>query len=308
MNYENIYNMFDESVWNIIPAKFYEIIAFIELKIGGGDVSEEKIASITAAAKKERLDVGNIDGIAVLPLHNTMFPKANLMTKISGATSTEQFGRKFDQAVAAKNVKGIIIDVDSPGGSVHGLNELSDKIFDARGSKPIVAVANQMAASAALFVATAADDFLVSPSAITGHLGSFMVHGETSQRDHDQGFKFTVIRSGENKAEGHSVEPLTDKARAGLQSIVDGFGQMFIDHVARNRGVSSEMVASDFGRGRGVLAADAVDMGMADGISTLDQAIGKMQSEIASTNSNRKARMRMSAKMQNVKRKNIDRN
>jgi capsid assembly protease len=169
--------------------------------------------------------------------------------------------------------------VDSPGGQVSGIDELSKQIFDARGSKPVVAVANHLAASAAYWIATAADELVVSPSAEVGSIGVFAAHEQLPNTiEGTDGSVVTLISVGKYKTEMSPYEPLTKEARASIyERVADHYGD-FIRAVARNRGVKPDDVRNGFGEGRIVGAKQAVSLGMADRVATLEETIQRLQS------------------------------
>jgi signal peptide peptidase SppA len=176
-------------------------------------------------------------------------------------------------AVNDARIGAIVFDVNSPGGSVTGVDELSKMIYDARGSKPIVAVANHLMASAAYWIGTAADELVVTPSGEVGSIGVFAAHQDVSAAMEKEGVKTTLISAGKYKTEGNPFEPLTDEAHASIQARVDDYYSMFTKAVARNRGVNVADVRGGFGEGRVVGAQQAVSLGMADRVATLDDVI-----------------------------------
>lgn len=210
--------------------------------------------------------------IAILGLGGVMTQKGSDFA----GTSTEQFTRTFNAAVASSRIKGIVIDADSPGGEVFGTPELASAVFDARGSKPIVAVANPEAASAAFWVATAADKLFVSSSGHVGSVGVLSMHVDQSKALEQAGLDVSFITFGAHKVEGNSFEPLDEEARAHFQERVNTIGGEFVGAVAKNRNVSRSTVSSDFGQGRMLRGKEAVDAGMADGTGTLDDVLAKL--------------------------------
>jgi signal peptide peptidase SppA len=170
-------------------------------------------------------------------------------------------------------VSGIVLDVSSPGGTVDGVPEMAARIRAARGTKPIVAVSDSQCCSAAYWLASQADELLVAPSSMTGSIGVFAVHTELSKFDAEEGITNTIIRAGKYKAEANDMEPLTDEARAHIQSDVDYFYSMFINDVAFGRGFSAQAVLDGFGEGRALVADEAVAAGLADGLGTVEDAI-----------------------------------
>lgn len=262
-----------ETPWAILPSKLAEIVAVAERHAAGLQLSAEEVAAVKAAARKP--DARAAGAVAVLPLFGSIFPRANLMTEMSGATSAERFGAVFRSALADPSVVALVLDVDSPGGAVQGVPELADLIYGARGQKPIVAVADHLAASAAYWIATAADEVMVTPSGEVGSIGVFAAHEDVSRALDQQGVTVNLISAGKYKTEGSPYAPLGDEARAAIQARVDDYYGLFVKAVARGRGVSVADVRGGFGEGRVVGATEAVRLGMADKIGTLDDAIAR---------------------------------
>ena len=233
-------------------------------------------APISAASSGVKTSGGG--GVAVLPLVGTIIPRADLFTEMSGGMSVQRFTRQFREALADHDVASIVIDVDSPGGQVSGVEELSREIFGARGQKPITAVANTLAASAAYWIATAADELVVTPSGEVGSIGVLAMHEDVSRWLDQEGIAINLISAGKYKTEGNPFEPLSEEARAAIQSRVDEYYTMFVDAVARNRGVKRADVRGGFGQGRVVGAKEAVALGMADRVATLDETVERMLS------------------------------
>jgi capsid assembly protease len=215
-------------------------------------------------------------GVAVIPLYGAISHRETLFSMIFGGTSTQRFSASLQQALADPSVSAVIIDIDSPGGTVDGVPELSSEIYNSRGKKKIIALANGMAASAAYWIGTAADELWVAPSGQVGSIGVFAAHEDISKALEEEGVKVTLISAGKFKTEGMPYEPLSAEARANMQRMVDDFHAMFINAVARNRGIGSYAVKNGFGEGRMVLAQDAVRAGMADGVATLDQTLARL--------------------------------
>ena len=205
---------------------------------------------------------------AVIPISGPMFPKANLFTEISGATSTEQVAQDFRQAMDDPSVHAIVMDINSPGGSVDGINELAKMIYQARGIKPITAYVGHMAASAAYWIASAADQIVMDDTAIVGSIGVVTQHVKRS--DPPGTTKLEIVSS---QSPNKRLDPSTDTGKAAVQATVDALAQVFIDAVAQNRGVSAKKVMDNFGQGGVFVGADAVRRGMADCIGTRSDAI-----------------------------------
>lgn len=264
-----------ETPWALLPSKLAVVMEVVERHVAGEKLSAEEVQLRIGAGGTPM--ARQASGVAVLPLFGTIVPRAGVMTDTSGVSSAERFGQMFRAAVADTNVGAIVIDVNSPGGAVSGIEELGTEIFKARGSKPIVAVANFLAASAAYWLATAADELVVSPSAEVGSIGVFGAHQDVSKALENEGVKVTLVSAGKFKTEGNPYEPLSEEAKASLQARIEEYYGMFVKAVARNRGVKADDVRNGFGQGRTVGAQEAVQLGMADRVGTLAETIQRMQ-------------------------------
>lgn len=209
--------------------------------------------------------------VAVMPLYGMLTQRGDWW-----GTSTDAFGRAFSAAMASDNIAGIVIDIDSPGGTVPGTQMLADKIFEARGKKPVVAIANSLAASAAYWIGTAAEKFVVAPQGDVGSIGVWSAHEDLSKFYEDMGVKITTVSAGRFKLEGHPWGPLDDEARGEMQRRVDASYEEFIQAVARHRGVRTPAVRNGFGQGRSLQAKDAEAEGMVDGVMSLDDVLKGM--------------------------------
>jgi signal peptide peptidase SppA len=215
--------------------------------------------------------------VAALALHGPIAQRRDIFMDFFGGTSTEEFGAELDRLMADSTIGAVVFDVDSPGGSVAGVQELADKIYAYRGTKPMIAVADSEAASAAYWIASAADEVVVTPSGEVGSIGVVAIHADSSEALAQAGLKLTIVSAGKYKAEGNPYEPLDDEARDYVQSRVDEYYADFVKAVARNRGTTASAVRGGYGEGRMVGAKDAVKMGMADRIATFDTVVAGLR-------------------------------
>lgn len=258
----------------ILEEKAEEIAAFLNVKLAGGDIAPEQAELV--AAENRRPSPKRSGTIAVLPLYGVIAQRMDMFMEFSGGTSTEQFGAALDELVENEEIKAIVIDVESPGGSVTGVPELFTKIMEAREKKYIVAVANSMAASAAYWLSSAANEIYVTPSGEVGSIGVITVHEDYSKAYEEAGIKPTIIKAGKRKWDANYYEPLSDEAKSAIQEDVDEFYGMFISSVAKGRGVSVETVRNEYGQGLMLTAKKALKAGMVDGIATLDEVLKKL--------------------------------
>ncbi|MEL6375058.1 MAG: S49 family peptidase [Pseudomonadota bacterium] len=293
MRYARILAAVAGTPWAIEPAKGQAIMDFLSFAAAGGKRSPEEVAAVIAReageprrGQDDQRHATEGKAIAVVGLKGVISPRISDEMDVSGpgGTSAEGFARRFKAAADDPRIGGVIIDVDSPGGAVFGTPEAADAVLAARGVKPIVAVANPSCASAALWIASAADDVVVMRSGEIGSLGVYTYHEDVSERLAARGVKPTLVKASISpvKADWHPAFPLSEDAAANLQVDVDRYGTMFVDAVAHARGKSTQDVIETFGGGRMLSAERAVAVGMADRIGTLDDEIARMAAAIAS--------------------------
>lgn len=274
MKYAHILLAVASEYWAIDEDKFDQVVAFLALQASGDKLSPEEVTA--RISRQTEQGVARQEGaVAILPYRGVSANRMSMMGDISGGVSYESFGKMFDALVANPDVKAIIADVDSPGGVVSGVDELSQQIFDARGKKPIIAHVNATCASAALWAWSAADEIVLNPSAEIGSIGVMMVHDDVSAALEKVGVKRTLIAEGKYKGEGAPFMPLSEEALAHRRERAKLYYDRFVGRIASNRGVSVATVNEKYGQGRMVDAAQAVKLGMADRIATLKETIAR---------------------------------
>ncbi len=280
MRYEHILNYVAATPWAILESKWQEILSVLALRASGEKFTPEDIqARIGAAQPGASAPSGG--AIAVVPLRGVIAHRMGSMQESSGGMSAERFTSMIRAAAADPSVGSILIDVDSPGGTIPGVPEAADAVYQARESKKIVAIANSACASAAFWIASQAHEVVAIPSVLEGLIGSigvFMVHQDLSAALEKEGIKTTIIKAGKFKAEGNPFEPLSEERQAVLQVNVDAAYAAFTKAVARGRGVSPAKVRGGFGEGRALSAVDALEAGMIDRIATVDETIARLSS------------------------------
>lgn len=264
--YSQIINALNSSVWAIQPEKMEIIMKMLGPRLAGGPVPEFEAARPRPSQRTE-------GKVVVVPMVGTMTQRADMMTEHSGMLSTDTFGRMIESLGNDPSIKSIILDIDSPGGSMFGLEELTSKIRTAASNKRVVAVANSLMASAAYYTGSAASKVYAAPGSLVGSIGVISTHVDTSAALEQEGVKYTFVTAGKYKALGNSTEPMNEDTLAYLQGLVDQGYEQFISAVAQNRKVSKTKVKANYGQGKVLTAKDALDVGMVDGIRTLDEVI-----------------------------------
>lgn len=241
-------------LWAIDPRALSEMLS----RAKATNVRELRSSSETVGSWPSR------GGLAVIPVYGPISHRPSMWSAFFGGTSTMRISEQLRIALEDPSVSRIVLDIDSPGGTVDGVPELAGEILAARAKKPITAIANSLATSAAYWLAAQATELIVAPSGEVGSIGVFALHTDYSKALENEGIKVTFIKAGKYKTEGNPYEPLGDEARAAFQSRIDDWMAMFVKSVALGRGVTSDKVRQTYGQGRCVAAAEAVRLGMAD--------------------------------------------
>lgn len=213
-------------------------------------------------------------GVAVVPIHGTLLRRTLGLQADSGLASYAAIAQQLDAALASPDIAAILLDVDSPGGESGGVFDLADRIRSATRIKPVWAVANEQSLSAGYALASAASRIVMSRTAAVGSIGVIAMHVDQSAKDAAEGLRYTTVFAGERKADLSPHAPLSSEAQAQLQAEVDRVYDLFVDTVARHRGLEAAAV-------RGTQAGlffgqDAVDAGLADEVGTFDDALGAL--------------------------------
>jgi signal peptide peptidase SppA len=252
-----------------------ELLAVLAFRAAGHEFTPEEIQA----------RIGNGGGsssatkrgaVAVVPIRGVIAHRMSAMEESSGGTSAETIGAMLTSIAADPTIGTILYDVDSPGGTVPGVQELAAQMFALRGQKKQIAQVNSLATSAAYWLAAQADEIVSLPSGVAGSIGVFTVHSDLSKALALEGIDLTLISAGKYKLEGNPFEPLTGEAKTVLQDRVDAAYAQFVKDVARGRGVSQTAVREGYGQGRALDAKDALRAGLIDSIGTMDDTIGQL--------------------------------
>jgi signal peptide peptidase SppA len=256
--------------WLILPDALEKILAIADRNFDAEALATKVGRPLDNTRTVERRP----NGVAVIPVTGPIFRYANLFTEISGATSTAVIAKDFQAALDDPSVKGIVLDINSPGGEATGINELAGLIASARGTKPINAYIGGQGASAAYWIASAADNVTADATAIIGSIGVVMeVQHDTGERDAKNGKRtYTIVSA---NAPNKRPDVSTEAGRALYADVVNSLEAAFIDAVAQNRGMTSARVKTDFGRGGVLVGAAAVKAGLADNLGSLESVINQ---------------------------------
>ena len=216
------------------------------------------------------------NGVAILPIVGSLVNRGAWIGASSGLVSYEGISAQLREAAADPEVSAIMLDIDSPGGEATGMFAVANLVREVNKAKPVVAMVNDVAASAAYGIASGAREIIVSPTSMVGSVGVVLTHLDRTGQLEQQGVKATLIYAGAHKVDGHPFGPLSASVRSDLQAEVMKFYDQFVGLVAEGR--AGRMSEKDI-RGteaRTYLGADAVEIGLADRVATIDEVLADL--------------------------------
>lgn len=243
--------------WAIMP----EMMDTIEA-IANRETDPEAVAKQLGRPLQNTRSVEMRGDVAIIPVSGPIFPKANLITEISGATSIQMLALDFNAALQNPNVKSIVLDMSSPGGQVSGINEFAGMVRDS--TKPVTAYVGDLAASAGYWIASQADEIVMEPTALAGNVGVVLGFKKPSAEDPNR----ELVSS---RAPDKRPDLNTEEGVAVLQARIDAIEDVFLNTVANGRGMTVDALAAI--RGQVLVGQAAVDAGLADKLGSLESVI-----------------------------------
>lgn len=278
--YSHILAAVGATPWLVHEPVMRAIVQVLEERTTGVRLDQDEIERRIDAAERRagpHKGAGKSGRVAVIPVVGVMAHRAAFFADTSSSgTSVQSIQRAFREALRDDSIDAILFDVDSPGGQASGVPELADEIRAARGIKPMGAVSNTLMASAALWPFAQVDEITVSPSSLTGSLGVVMAHVDETGLNDKMGVKVTLVHAGAHKVETYPDTSLTEDAQAYMQSLVDDLYGKFLKGMADARGLTAKQVEANFGGGRVLTPSQAVKVGMADRIGTIEDALVRL--------------------------------
>lgn len=271
--------------WAIEPAKLQEIQAIYATHLRGEKIDIHALeVKLGRPLANEPAPYTVQDGVAILQVDGVMAKKMNLFSQISGGVSTQLAARDLLQAAQDPAVHSIIQVYDTPGGTVDGTQAFADTISSVGQSKPIVALCDGLCASAGIWSASAAGQIYIADSTtVVGSIGVVAQHVDLSGADAQAGIKRTEIFAGKFKRIASDTGPLSKAGRQSIQDQVDYTYGLFVQAVAKNRGVSVDQVLSDMADGRLFIGEQAIAAGLVDGVATLGELVVKLNQDRSRT-------------------------
>lgn len=223
---------------------------------------------------REQRSASTQQGIAVIPIVGSMSHRATGIEAMSGMQSYASLQDKFEAAFNDPNVTSILMDIDSPGGSVAGAFDFRDYLMEQRGRKPMIALARDSCCSAAYLIGSTADKLYATQTARVGSIGVVAMHTDISEKNKKDGIKPTFISAGDFKTAGNPYEKLEGEHLEYLQSSVNQSYEMFIDAVAGARDIDKKAIRAT--QAKVYSGKEAVKIGLADGIRTYESVLKEM--------------------------------
>ncbi len=242
------------------------------------DVAKPLLNDVRMVAKEQAAAASKSSGkvVAVIPVQGFIDAKDSWMLREFGGTGIDSLMDGLELCLNEPRVSGIVMDFDTPGGSAYGVKVAADYIFQARSEKPIVSCVRYLMASAGYYLGSATSRIIAEPTSMIGSIGVCMDHYDKSKMLDEMGIKATVMRIPEFKAEGHPAEPLSDAAKANMQTRISDLYNDFTNDVARYRGVTQKDVCANYGMGRVLSTKDALACGMIDKVDTFANVCSQM--------------------------------
>jgi signal peptide peptidase SppA len=215
------------------------------------------------------------DGVAVISIVGSLINRGAWIGSYSGEVSYEAIKFQVARAAADPKARAIVLDIESPGGEATGAMEAAAAIREAATMKPVVAVVNGMAASAAYALASGAERIVTTPTGVVGSIGVVLLHADFSRQLDEKGITPTLIFAGAHKVDGNPFEPLPDSVREDLQREVNQFYDLFVETVDAGR----PRLAPASIRGteaRVFIGAEAVAVGLADAVGTFESVLAEL--------------------------------
>lgn len=262
-----------------VPLAIHRPKLDVILAVLGPRVGLSDLAAAPGYTPPTRAMSGSPPGVAVIPIHGTLVRRTVGLEAESGLTSYAGLAAQLDAAIGNPEVSAILLDIDSPGGESGGVFDLADRIRAASQIKPVWAVANDMAFSAAYALASAASRVFVSRTGGVGSIGVIAMHVDQSEKDAQDGVHYTAVFAGDRKNDLNPHEPISSEAHAFLKAEVNRIYGLFVETVARHRDIEPSAVRDTeaglfFGQA-------AVAMGLADAVGTFDDALAQLLASLS---------------------------
>lgn len=250
-------------------------------------ITAEPRAELVAAEQNGESLFPRSGNLAVIPIRGTLMKQQSSM---SSSTATVQARRMVRAAAADPEIAGILLSIDSPGGTVAGTQALGDDIRSAGQRKPVYAYVDDLAASAAYWLASQAEQVFTIDTGLVGSIGTYLAIEDRSKLAEALKIKVHVVKAGQFKGAGVPGTEITAEQLAKWQDEVNAMNEHFLQAVARGRKLSLDTVRG-LADGRVHLGAQAQQLGLIDGLKSFDETLAALRERSAKTSPSRKPKM-----------------
>lgn len=228
------------------------------------------------ALKEFTLQGEGDEKILMIPVSGTITHESNEEFLRTTPSTVQEIVAHLNRAERDKNVKAIMLKIDSPGGSVTASDMLYHELlsFKQRTGKTIVAAMMNVAASGGYYIALPADAIIAHPTTVTGSVGVIFMRPTVTGLTEKIGVGMEISKSGINKDMGSPFRKPTDAEKRIFEQLTTQLGKRFLDLVARHRKVTPEKLEK-IATARIFLADQALELGMIDSVGYLSDALAQ---------------------------------
>lgn len=255
--------------WAILPAKLEQLLTVVRMHASG----QLPMALVDASESASRVGYTMQQGVAIVPVVGTILKRGRGLQALSGVRTTIDIQADIQHALDNQEVSAIVLDIDSPGGTVDGTKQLADFVRSASAVKPVVTYGNGVIASAAYWIGSQANAVVAFDTTQVGSIGTVLMHQDWSAYETKFGVKTTFIHQGKYKVVGNPSEPLTDEGKAHIQERINAINALFVSAVKAARPLKYTNLMDDIANGAVFLAAEAMSLGLIDQVGNLQDAI-----------------------------------
>lgn len=230
--------------------------------------------------KPARMPTLTESGILIVPVVGGLVHRGDSLDAESGTESYTHLNNVIVRGLRDPECKGLMLDVDSPGGEAGGCFEFADTILEARRVKPIWGVANTQACSAAYMILASCTKSFASPSAHIGSIGVAWLHVDMSKMMQEAGLVTTWVYAGAHKVDGNPFDKLSKDVKAEIQTSIDESYSLFVEAVARRRPINAEAIRAT--EARVYRASEALDLKLIDGLNSYQGTLEALETSLGS--------------------------
>lgn len=278
--------------WAITPDALHTLCASLKERQAGLSLFSERPLDNTRTVRIR-------DGVAIIPIQGVITPRLDFFTLLFGGTALDVLAKDFQNALENKDVKAILLDIDSPGGVAVGPAEMSEIIYNARKQKPIYSYVGRNCCSAAYWLASATEKIIAHKSALLGSIGVVSTLAIQEKADANGYKNFEIVSS---NAKNKRPDPRTPEGISEIRRELDSLENEFINSIAKYRNLKVETILKDFGQGGVMIGSQAAEVGMADMLGTYESVLATLSADNSNQN---KGEKQMSDKEKMIDKDNI---